>query len=67
MTVISPGFTKTNFIDHVRDEALKEQMREASSRLAMSPEAVAQAIAYAIEQPSEINVGEIVLRSIAQP
>ena len=67
VTVISPGFTETNFIDHVRDEALKEQMREASSRLAMSPEAVAQAIAYAIEQPSEINVGEIVLRSIAQP
>ena len=67
VTAISPGFTETNFLDHVRDEALKAQMQEASSKFAMSPEAVAQAISYAVEQPSAINVGEIVLRSTAQP
>lgn len=67
MTVISPGFTETNFLDHVRDETLKSQMREAAAKFAMSPEAVAAAISYAVSQPSEINVGEVVLRSIAQP
>ncbi len=67
VTVISPGFTETNFIDHVREESLKAQMREAASKFAMSPEAVAAAIGYAVWQPPEINVGELVVRSIAQP
>ena len=67
VTVISPGFTETNFIDHVREENLKSQMREAASKFAMSAEAVAAAIGYAVWQPPEINVGELVVRSIAQP
>ncbi len=67
VTVISPGFTNTNFVEHVRDEALQTQMREAASRFAMDPDAIAKAIAYAIWQPDEINIGEIVVRSTAQP
>ena len=67
VTVISPGFTETNFLEHVRDDALRSQMSEAAAKFAMAPEAVAAAIAYAVSQPFEINVGEITLRSIAQP
>ncbi len=67
VTVVSPGFTDTNFAGQVRNEALQAQMREAAGKYAMNPEAVARAIAYAIEQPEEINIGEIVLRSTAQP
>jgi NADP-dependent 3-hydroxy acid dehydrogenase YdfG len=33
----------------------------------MSPDAVAHAIVYALEQPTNVNVGEIVVRSAAQP
>ena len=67
VTVISPGFTDTNFLGHVRDKALRSQMKEAAAEFAMEPEAVAKAIAYAIEQPDDLNIGEIVLRSKAQP
>ena len=35
--------------------------------IAMSPDAVAQAIAYALAQSKGVNVGEIVVRSAAQP
>lgn len=34
--------------------------------IAMPPSAVASAIAYAIEQPAHVDVGEIVVRSTAQ-
>lgn len=34
--------------------------------MAMPPAAVARAIAFAIEQPSDIDVGEIVIRPTAQ-
>ena len=67
VTVISPGFTETNFLSHVRDDKLRAQMEEAAGKFAMDPQAVAKAIGYAIEQPEEINIGEIVIRSLNQP
>lgn len=67
VTVILPGFTDTNFLDHVRDEKARAQMREAAAKYAMDPDAVAGAIAYAIAQPDDINVGELTVRSTAQP
>jgi NADP-dependent 3-hydroxy acid dehydrogenase YdfG len=47
--------------------ALREQLRKAGESFAMSPDAVARAVAYVIEQPDDVNVGEITLRSRAQP
>ncbi len=67
VTVISPGVTDTHFAEHIRDETLRSKMKEVAEDYAMAPAAVAAAIAYAIEQPNEINIGEIVLRSTAQP
>ena len=67
VTVITPGFTNTNFPEHVRDPELKTQMKNAASKYAMDPDAVASAIAYAIEQPDGINIGEVMVRSTAQP
>ena len=67
VTVISPGFTETNFLSHVRDDKLRAQMQEATGKFAMEPQAVAKAIGYAIEQPEEVNIGEIVIRSLNQP
>ncbi|WP_419828079.1 SDR family oxidoreductase [Sphingomonas sp.] len=67
VTVISPGFTETDFISHVRDDQLRAQMQEAAAKFAMDPQAVAKAVGYAIEQPEEVNIGEIVIRSLNQP
>jgi NADP-dependent 3-hydroxy acid dehydrogenase YdfG len=61
VTVIYPGFTATEFASHVRRADLRAQM-ERSRDMAMPPDAVARAMAYAIEQPDGVNVGEIVVR-----
>ena len=37
VTVISPGFTETNFLDHVRDEDLRAQMKAAAAKYANEP------------------------------
>jgi NADP-dependent 3-hydroxy acid dehydrogenase YdfG len=66
VSVITPGFTDTAFVEHVKSSELKKQMKEAGERLAMSPETVARAIAYVIDQPDEVNIGEVILRSTAQ-
>ena len=67
VSTILPGFTDTAFSEHVKGPELKEQLQKAGKKFAMSPEAVARAVAYVLDQPEDINIGEITLRSKAQP
>ena len=66
VTVISPGFVRTELADSMTDSAAKAQVLEKLQQLAISPGAIARAIAFAIEQPPEVDVGEIVVRPTAQ-
>ena len=65
VTVISPGLTWTSFTDGVTDPVMKAELTKARD-IAMPPAAVARAIAFAIEQPADIDVGEVVVRPTAQ-
>lgn len=65
VTTLLPGYTATNFADHIQDEQLRSQIAAAGS-MAMPAESIAAAIAYAIEQPAAVNIGEIVIRPTAQ-
>ena len=67
VSTILPGFTDTAFSEHVKRPELKEQLQKAGQKFAMSPEAIARAVAYILEQPEDVNVGEVTLRSKAQP
>ena len=66
VSAILPGFTDTAFSEHVKSPELKAQMQKAGEKFAMSPEAVANAIVYILQQPEEVNIGEVTLRSKAQ-
>jgi NADP-dependent 3-hydroxy acid dehydrogenase YdfG len=66
VTIISPGMTRTNSADSMTDPAVRDQLAETVDRIGMPAEAVARAIAYAIEQPADIDVGEVVIRPTAQ-
>ena len=66
VTIISPGMTSTNFAESVTDPATRADLERRRDLIAMSPAAVARAIAFAIEQPSDVDVGEIVVRPTAQ-
>lgn len=52
--------------DSMTDEQVKSQIRDAMSRIAISPATIARAIWFAIEQPDDVDVGEIVVRPTAQ-
>ncbi len=66
VSTILLGFTDTAFSEHVKNPELKAQMQKAGEKFAMSPEAVAKAIVYILQQPKEVNIGEVTLRSKAQ-
>ena len=66
VTVITPGFVGTEFAQSITDPAVRAQIEERGRGMAISPDALARAIAFAIEQPREVDVGEIIVRPTAQ-
>src|SRR6185503_18067562 len=66
VTVISPGFTRTNFAETVTNTEDRARIVESRDKLAMAPDAIARAVVFAIEQPADVDVGEIVIRPTAQ-
>jgi NADP-dependent 3-hydroxy acid dehydrogenase YdfG len=66
VTIISPGFIRTDFVDAVTNPEVRAQLQETRDKLAIPPDAIARAIAFAIEQPSDVDVNEIVIRPTAQ-
>jgi len=66
VTIISPGFVRTNFADGVTNPEVKAQLADSRDKFAMPPDAIARAIAFAIEQPADVDVNEIVIRPTAQ-
>jgi NADP-dependent 3-hydroxy acid dehydrogenase YdfG len=53
VTIISPGFVRTNFTDSVTNPEVRAKLAESRDKFAMPPDAIARAIAFAIEQLSE--------------
>ncbi|HEY6762977.1 MAG TPA: hypothetical protein VI318_25980 [Baekduia sp.] len=45
---------------------VRAQIAAAAEQMGMPADAVARAIAYAVEQPAGVDVGEIVVRPTAQ-
>ena len=66
VTVISPGVTESELADSISDEGAREGMREFR-RIAIGPDAIARAIAFAVEQPNDVDVNEIIVRPTASP
>ncbi|MFD2720136.1 SDR family oxidoreductase [Hymenobacter monticola] len=66
VTVVSPGFVHTDFADSMTNPEVKAHIIANRDKIAISPGAIARAIAFAIEQPADVDVGEVVVRPTAQ-
>jgi len=66
VTVISPGVTESELAESISDEGGREEMREFR-KVAIGADAIARAIAYAMEQPADVDVSEIIVRPTASP
>ncbi len=65
-TSISPGYVNTELDSSIDDPEARRAARAEMERLGMPPEAVARAIAFAIEQPRDIEIGDITIRPTVQ-
>jgi NADP-dependent 3-hydroxy acid dehydrogenase YdfG len=64
-TVISPGGVDTELKYGSSDAASRENLEEFY-KIAIGPDAIARAVAYAVEQPADVDVNEIAIRPTAQ-
>jgi len=56
----------TELPDHITSALIKRATRGLYAN-AMDAEAIARAVLYAIEQPADVDINEIVIRPTAQP
>jgi NADP-dependent 3-hydroxy acid dehydrogenase YdfG len=64
-TMISPGAVATELPESSSEEATRKNLREFY-KMAIPANSIAGAIAYAIEQPAEVEIDEIVIRPTVQ-
>lgn len=65
-TSVSPGYVRTELADSIDDAAVRDQIRRGMEEFAIAPEAVARVIAFAIEQPHDVEIGDITIRPTVQ-
>lgn len=66
-TVISPGAVQSELLDSIHDEATAEQLRSFVPSIAISADSFARCVAFAINQPEEVDINEILFRPTKQP
>ncbi|PUA28263.1 MAG: oxidoreductase [Cellvibrio sp. 79] len=66
VTIISPGVVESELADSISDPAARAAMNQFR-QIALKPDAIARAIVYAIEQPADVDVSEIIIRPTQSP
>lgn len=66
VTVISPGVTESELAETISDPGARDGMKEFR-KIAIPAAAIARAIQFAIEQPPEVDVSEMIVRPTASP
>ncbi|MFO7483934.1 SDR family oxidoreductase [Oceanibaculum nanhaiense] len=64
VTCIHPGVVESELADSITDPAAAEAMKLYRT-IALRPDAIARAVRYAIDEPDDVDVNEIVIRPTA--
>jgi NADP-dependent 3-hydroxy acid dehydrogenase YdfG len=65
-TTINPGFVSTELGSSIDDPEIRARIERNMDAFGLPPEAVARAIAFAIAQPHDVEIGEITIRPTVQ-
>ncbi|MEV6630494.1 SDR family oxidoreductase [Actinoplanes sp. NPDC051470] len=65
VTTISPGVVESELAEHISDPGARDAMREYRKN-SIPGAAIASAVAYAIDQPADVDVNEMIVRPAAQ-
>jgi NADP-dependent 3-hydroxy acid dehydrogenase YdfG len=66
VTAISPGFVQTGLASSMTNNEVATTTNQLMKEIGIPPESIARCIAFAIEQPADVDIGEIVVRPTVQ-
>ena len=66
VTGVSPGYVDTEFASNIKNEQIRTVIQQNADRMSIPAEAVARSVAYAISQPDNVDVGDILIRPSVQ-
>ncbi|WP_366914387.1 hypothetical protein [Nocardia sp.] len=66
VSVITPGVTESELAESISDPTARAAM-ETYRAVAMPADAIAAAVSFAIEQPAQVDVNEVVVRPVSVP
>lgn len=66
-TIISPGAVSTELLEHISEKDIQAGTKEFVSKIAVGPDTFARTVAFAINEPDDVDINEILFRPTAQP
>ncbi|MBL3568640.1 oxidoreductase [Rhodovulum sulfidophilum] len=66
-TTISPGAVSTELLEHISEKDIQEGTKDFVSKIAIGPGTFARAVAFAINEPDDVDINEILFRPTLQP
>lgn len=67
VTVLSPGAVDTELTSHITEEGTGDQVRDFVKQIAIPASTMADMVSFAISQPENVDVNEILFRPTVQP
>ena len=67
VTTISPGAVRTELADHITEPGLASDVSDIVNKIGVPASTMASMVAFAISQPEDVDVNEILFRPTVQP
>lgn len=65
-TILSPGAVKTELLDHISEQDVQKANRDFVAQIGVPAETLARLVAFAINEPQDVGINEILFRPTAQ-
>ena len=66
VTIISPGAVKTELLDHISEMDVQKANQDYVGQVGVPAASFARVVAFAISQPEEVDINEILFRPTSQ-
>jgi len=65
-TIVCPGAVKTELLEHISEADIQQANQDYVGAVGISPESFARVVAFAISQPEDVDINEVIFRPTAQ-
>lgn len=65
-TIVCPGAVKTELLEHITEADIQQVNKDYVGAVGISPDSFARVVAFAIVQPEDVDVNEVIFRPTSQ-